>query len=111
MSFRAALHGALWFLLVAALAGCASSKSGSAYTRDQARQEMHVRLGIVESVREVTLEGTAIAIAAGATSPTTAPTASSANAPTDGGGGALGWLSLFGLSSFLALGSVRRRLS
>jgi outer membrane lipoprotein SlyB len=38
-------------------AGCASSKSGGAYTRDQARQEMHVRLGVVESVREVTLEG------------------------------------------------------
>lgn len=60
---------------------------------------------------EVTLEGTAIAVAAGSTSPTTAPTTSSANAPTDGGGGALGWLSLLGLSSFLALGSARRRLS
>ena len=47
-------------LLIAALAlaGCASSKSGSAYTRDQAQQEMHVRLGVVESIREVTLEGT-----------------------------------------------------
>lgn len=41
-----------------ALAGCASSKSGSAYTRDQMRQELHVRLGVVESVREVTMEGT-----------------------------------------------------
>jgi outer membrane lipoprotein SlyB len=41
-----------------ALSGCASSKSGSAYTRDQARQEMLVRLGVVESVRVVTLEGT-----------------------------------------------------
>ena len=41
-----------------ALAGCASSKSGSAYTRDQTRQELHVRLGVVESVREVTMEGT-----------------------------------------------------
>jgi outer membrane lipoprotein SlyB len=45
-------------LAAIALTGCASSKSGSAYTRDQARQEMNVRLGIVESVREVTLEGT-----------------------------------------------------
>lgn len=43
---------------VAALAGCASSKSGSAYTRDQTRQEMIVRTGIVESVREVQIEGT-----------------------------------------------------
>lgn len=45
-------------LAAIALTGCASSKSGSAYTREQARQEMHVRLGVVESVREVTLEGT-----------------------------------------------------
>jgi outer membrane lipoprotein SlyB len=43
---------------VITLAGCANSKSGGVYTRDQARQEMHVRLGVVESVREVTLEGT-----------------------------------------------------
>ena len=50
------------------LAGCASSKSGSAYTRDQARQEMIVRTGIVESVREVQIEGTksGVGTAAGA---------------------------------------------
>ena len=41
-----------------ALGGCASSKSGSAYTRDQVRQEMVVRTGVVESVREVQIEGT-----------------------------------------------------
>ncbi|MCC6658293.1 MAG: glycine zipper 2TM domain-containing protein [Rhodocyclaceae bacterium] len=40
------------------LAGCASSQSGSAYERRQARQEMSVRLGVVESVRRVTIEGT-----------------------------------------------------
>lgn len=45
-------------LATIAITGCASSKSGGAYTRDQARQEMHVRLGVVESVREVTMEGT-----------------------------------------------------
>lgn len=39
------------------LAGCASSQSGSAYERRQARQEMSVRLGVVESVRRVTIEG------------------------------------------------------
>jgi outer membrane lipoprotein SlyB len=44
--------------LAAILAGCASSQSGSAYERRQARQEMTVRLGVVESVRQVTLEGT-----------------------------------------------------
>ena len=43
---------------VVSVVGCASSRSGGIYTRDQARQEMTVRTGIVESVREVRLEGT-----------------------------------------------------
>lgn len=41
-----------------ALAGCASSLSGSAYSRDQARGEMSVRMGVVDSVRQVQIEGT-----------------------------------------------------
>lgn len=45
-------------IVATVLAGCASSQSGSAYERRQARQEMSVRLGVVESVRQVTLEGT-----------------------------------------------------
>lgn len=47
-------------LLISALllAACASSKSGDVYSRDQARREMTVRNGVVESVRVVTLEGT-----------------------------------------------------
>jgi mono/diheme cytochrome c family protein len=58
--------------------------------------------------REITLEGTAIATTATASG--TAPTGSSAaNAPTDGGGGALGWISLLGLGSFAALAQRRRR--
>ena len=44
--------------LVTALTGCAGSQSGSVYSQGQARREMNVRLGVVESVREVTLEGT-----------------------------------------------------
>jgi len=40
------------------LAGCASSKSGDVYTRDQARREQTIRMGVVESVREVLMEGT-----------------------------------------------------
>lgn len=40
------------------LAGCAGSQSGSAYSRSQTRGEMHVRMGVVESVRPVTIEGT-----------------------------------------------------
>jgi outer membrane lipoprotein SlyB len=39
-------------------AGCATSKTGDVYTRDQARREMLVRAGVVESVRAVTMEGT-----------------------------------------------------
>ena len=40
------------------LTACASSRSGDVYTREQARREMSVRLGVVESVREVQMEGT-----------------------------------------------------
>jgi outer membrane lipoprotein SlyB len=40
------------------LAGCAPSKSGSVYTRDEARREQSVRMGVVESVRHVQIEGT-----------------------------------------------------
>jgi len=43
---------------VAALAGCAPSSSGSVYSRDQARQEQTVRMGVVDSVRQVQIEGT-----------------------------------------------------
>lgn len=47
-------------MLVAAmvLGGCASSMSGGAYTRSQARQAQEVQMGVVESVRQVNLEGT-----------------------------------------------------
>jgi outer membrane lipoprotein SlyB len=40
------------------ISGCAPSMSGGAYTRDQARREQSVRLGVVESVRQVQIEGT-----------------------------------------------------
>jgi len=40
------------------LDGCASSKSGSAYSRSQTRQEQTVRNGTVVSVRPVQIEGT-----------------------------------------------------
>ncbi|MBK7541199.1 MAG: glycine zipper 2TM domain-containing protein [Candidatus Competibacteraceae bacterium] len=38
--------------------GCASSLSGGAYSRAQARGVQEVRLGYVESVRDVLIEGT-----------------------------------------------------
>ncbi len=40
------------------LAACASSNSGSVYSRDDARKTQTVRTGTVESVRQVKLEGT-----------------------------------------------------
>lgn len=40
------------------LLGCASSKSGEVYSRDQARTEMNVRTGVIEVTRVVQLEGT-----------------------------------------------------
>ena len=40
------------------LAACASSNSGSVYKRDDARKVQTVKTGVVESVRQVKLEGT-----------------------------------------------------
>lgn len=45
-------------LVVTTLAGCASSMSGDAYTRSQARQSQEVHMAVVESVRSVQIEGT-----------------------------------------------------
>lgn len=51
------IAGAL-LVAILALGGCASSRSGSVYTRDQARQVQEVQMGVVDSVRQVQLEGT-----------------------------------------------------
>ncbi|ACT47400.1 glycine zipper 2TM domain-containing protein [Methylotenera mobilis] len=45
-------------LLSVFLAACASSNSGSVYSREDARKTQTVRTGTVESVRQVKLEGT-----------------------------------------------------
>lgn len=58
MFFHRSLAVALSAATFLALAGCAGSQSGSAYSRSQTRGEMLVRTGIVESVRTVTIEGT-----------------------------------------------------
>ena len=42
---------------IAFIGGCASTSSGSVYSSGQARQEQTVRMGVVESVRQVTIEG------------------------------------------------------
>ena len=52
---------------VVLLSGCASPGLGSgSYTREQARREQTVRMGHVESVREVKLEGTRSGVGPGA---------------------------------------------
>ena len=43
--------------LVLLTAGCADSRRGDVYTRDEARQAMQVRYGWIESVRPVQIEG------------------------------------------------------
>lgn len=40
------------------MSGCASSRSGEVYSREQARRAQTVRLGTVEFVKEVKIEGT-----------------------------------------------------
>jgi len=51
-------------LAAAVLTGCASSKAGDVYSRDQARTEQSVRMGTIEAVREVRIEGTKSGIGA-----------------------------------------------
>jgi outer membrane lipoprotein SlyB len=49
---------AIGLTAVALLSGCAPGLGGGSYSRDQARREQNVRMGVVESVREVQIEGT-----------------------------------------------------
>lgn len=51
---------------IVALAGCASGVGGGDYSRAQTRSVQEVRMGIVESVRTVNIEGTKTPIGAGA---------------------------------------------
>jgi len=50
----------------ALLFGCAAGTGGKDYTREQARTVQEVQMGMVESVREVNIEGTKTPIGAGA---------------------------------------------
>jgi outer membrane lipoprotein SlyB len=52
---RMGIAGAL--AVSAFIGGCASTSSGSVYSSGQARQEQTVRMGVVESVRQVSIEG------------------------------------------------------
>ncbi|MGX5220373.1 MULTISPECIES: glycine zipper 2TM domain-containing protein [Pseudomonas] len=48
------------------LGGCQSSLTGDTYSRDEARQVQTVRLGTIESLRPVKIEGTKTPVGAGA---------------------------------------------
>lgn len=48
------------------LSGCASSLTGDTYSRDEARAVQTVRMGTIESLRPVKIEGTKTPIGAGA---------------------------------------------
>jgi outer membrane lipoprotein SlyB len=48
------------------LAGCPAGLGGKDYSRDQARIAQEVQMGVVESVREVNIEGTKTPVGAGA---------------------------------------------
>lgn len=56
------VNKSIQFIVITAMAifmiGCASSRSGKVYTRDQARQVQTVETGTIESVKEVVIEGT-----------------------------------------------------
>ncbi|MDR2220294.1 MAG: glycine zipper 2TM domain-containing protein [Methylobacillus sp.] len=52
--------------LAAFLGACASSNSGDVYTREQTREAQTVKMGTVESVRTVRIEGTKTPIGSGA---------------------------------------------
>ena len=57
---------ALFTAVLLALGGCASGTGGKDYSRDQTRTVQEVQMGVVESVREVNIEGTKTPIGAGA---------------------------------------------
>ena len=53
----------VWILLIpAVLAGCASGRGSGDYERSEARRVYEVKMGVVEHVRAVKLEGTASGI-------------------------------------------------
>ena len=52
--------------LTTLLSGCASSLAGDTYSRDDARRVQTIRMGSIESLRPVRIEGTKTPIGAGA---------------------------------------------
>lgn len=64
--FNSKLFAASCIALSLALGGCVSSLQGDTYSRDEARQVQTVRLGTIEMLRPVKIEGTKTPIGAGA---------------------------------------------
>lgn len=62
MTFAIALVAASTLLLT----GCPAGLGGADYSRDQARTVQEVQMGVVESVRQVNIEGTRTPVGAGA---------------------------------------------
>lgn len=63
---KPALITALFATAALVLGGCTSSLTGDSYSRDEARTVQNVRLGTIESLRPVKIEGTKTPIGAGA---------------------------------------------
>lgn len=53
-------------LLAALIAGCASSNSGDVYSRGETRRVQTVKMGVVEGIRTVKIEGTKSPVGTGA---------------------------------------------
>lgn len=64
--YKNIILAALMAISTVSLGGCASSKQGDVYSRDDARTPQIVRTGTIESLRPVQLEGTKTPIGAGA---------------------------------------------
>ncbi|MEK1904430.1 MAG: glycine zipper 2TM domain-containing protein [Pseudomonas sp.] len=63
---KSMLLTAAFTALALTLGGCASNLSGDSYSRDEARKVQTVRMGTIESLRPVKIEGTKTPIGAGA---------------------------------------------
>lgn len=63
---KSALLVASFTAMALTLGGCASNLTGDSYSRDEARTVQTVRMGTVESLRPVKIEGTKTPIGAGA---------------------------------------------
>ena len=63
---KSALLVASFTAMALTMGGCTSNLTGDSYSRDEARTVQNVRLGTVESLRPVKIEGTKTPIGAGA---------------------------------------------